>query len=575
MNVEFRGDPFDGESTRRVHMDGIRKAALDTGRNRILATGVMFTLAFLVVAYRLFDIAILDGASEPAIAKIVDTIDDSTAARANIVDRNGMVLATSLPTASLYADPVDVLNPEEAARKLVQVLPELDKGDLVDKLTAKARFVWIKRNLTPDQQYEINRLGVPGLYFQRGERRVYPHGRLAAHLLGLTDVDGRGISGIEKSMERRLRNGEPARMSIDLRIQSLLTDELSVAMKEFNALGALGVVVDVRNGEILSLVSLPDFDPNDPSSMVEDTGFNRVTKGVYEMGSTFKLFTAAMALDTGTVGLNGGYDASKPIHVARYTISDYHGKNRWLSVPEILIYSSNIGAAKMGLAVGTTRQKAYLERFGFFRPAALEIPENGSPLLPAQWREINTMTVSFGHGIAVSPIQMAAGIAALVNGGFRHEPTLLPRDDTEKTPAKRVISEATSKKIRALMRLIVRSGTGKKADAEGYLVGGKTGTAEKLVNGRYHGRKLFSSFVAAFPIDAPRYVVLAALDEPHGNKSSFGYATGGWVAAPVISRVVSRMAPLMGIEPVAEDRDDVAMAPVLAAYHVEEKRAAR
>ncbi len=574
MTLERRNNPFDSDMARRVRLDGIRKAALDTGRNRLLVTGVMFVLAFAVISGRLIDITILEQGSEPRVAQS-EGVTGSTAARADIVDRNGMVLATSLPTASLYADPFDVLDAAEAAAKLNRLFPELAPEGLVERLTSKSHFVWIKRNLTPDQQYEVNRLGIPGLYFQRGERRTYPHGRLAAHVLGLTDVDGRGIAGVEKSMDRVLRAGEAVRLSIDLRVQSLFEEELAKGIRDFSAIGGAGVIMDVRSGELVAMVSLPDFDPNHPATMVADTGFNRTTKGVYEMGSTFKLFTAAMALDSGKVGLEGGYDATHPIQVSRFTITDYHGKRRWLSVREILVYSSNIGAAKMALDVGTERQKDYLKRLGLLEAAAVEVPEIASPLVPAQWREINTMTVAFGHGIAVSPIQMTAGVAALVNGGFRFEPTVLMHEPSLMPAGTRVLSEKTSQRMRALMRLVVVAGTGKNADVPGYLVGGKTGTAEKQVNGRYQGNKLFSSFVGAFPIDAPRYVILAALDEPKPNAQSMGYATGGWVAAPVVSRVVARMAPLVGIEPVTEQREREAMAPVQAVYRVEGARAAR
>jgi cell division protein FtsI (penicillin-binding protein 3) len=538
-------------------IDGVRKEALEMGRNRLLVTGVVLTLAFSVIGARLVDLTIFQGGGEPKRANI-DHAPAAPFARADIVDRNGVLLATSLPVVSLYVDPRAVLNAREAADKLVTVLPELDRGEVLSKLTSKSRFVWISRNLTPKQQYNVNRLGLPGLGFQRGERRVYPHGRLAAHVLGLTDVDGRGISGIEKYFDGTLRAGNRIDVALDIRIQEMLRQELAGAMLEFRAIGAAGVVLDANSGEVVSLVSLPDFDPNDTKSAGGEASFNRATKGVYEMGSTFKLFTAAMALDSGTVDLSGGYDASQPIRVARFTIRDYHGKNRWLSVPEIIMYSSNIGAAKMALDVGTEAQRAYLRRFGLLTPAIVELPEIGRPLMPARWREINTMTISYGHGIAVSPLQMVSGVAALVNGGLYVPPTLLKRTDRDAIKTKRVLSAETSEQMRGLMRLVVSKGTGGKAVAEGYDVGGKTGTADKVSVRGYGEDATISSFVAAFPMDAPRYILLVMIDEPKGNARTFNYSTGGWVAAPAVGRVVQRMAPLLGMAPVrriAEEKD--------------------
>ena len=332
-----------------------------------------------------------------------------------------------------------------------------------------------------------------------------------------------------------------------------LHDALPISMTELRAIGAAGVVLDVRTGEVLALVSLPDFDPNRPGSSRGDAGFNRASKGVYEMGSTFKLVTAAMALDSGTVTVKDGYDASKPIRVARFTISDYHGKNRWLSIPEIIIYSSNIGAARMALDVGADLQRAYLGRLGLLSPSSVELPEVGQPLTPPVWRDINTMTIGYGHGIAVSPLQLANAVAALVNGGLYRPSTLLRQDAGKIAPGKRVLSEKTSEQMRYLMRQVVRRGTGRKAETAGYAVGGKTGTADKIVAGRYVNGALISSFIGAFPIENPRYVILAMLDEPKGDKRTSNYATGGWVAAPVVRGVVRRLGPLLGLEPKMEN----------------------
>jgi len=541
-----------GKSTRKSsgahRIEGARKQAMETGRNRLLVTGIVLSLAFAAIGVRLVDLTVFQAGGEPRLAQI-ESNPEVASGRADIVDRNGILLATSLPTASLFADPSAVLNAQEVADKLITELPELNRQELLGKLKTKSRFVWITRNLTPKQHYKVNRLGLPGLGFQRGERRVYPHGRLAAHVLGLTDVDGRGIAGLEQNFDRALRAGNRIQVSLDIRIQSMMRQELAAAVREFRAIGAAGVVLDANSGELVSLVSLPDFDPNEPSSAGSETAFNRVTKGVYEMGSTFKLFTAAMALDSSTVDLNSGYDASQPIKISGFTIRDFHAKNRWLSVPEIIVYSSNIGAAKMAVDVGTKTQRDYLDRFGLLRPAALELPEVGKPLVPKRWRKINTMTIAYGYGIAVSPLQLASGVAVLVNGGRYVPPTVLKTVAGNSSTGKRVLSEETSELMRGLMRLVVTNGTGRKAAAKGYIVGGKTGTTDKLAVRGYRKNATLSSFVGAFPMNAPRYIVLVMVDEPKGNKRTFNYATGGWVAAPAVGRVVQRMASLIGMAP--------------------------
>jgi len=539
-----------------VRLEGNLKQALETGRNRLLVTGVMFMIAFIAIAVRLVDLTAFGPGVAPRIAHAIPAV-AQTAGRADIFDRNGNVLATSLPTASLFADPRDIMDAQKAVDKLASVFPNINSNALLHKLKSKSRFVWIHRNLTPNQQYAVNRLGIPGFRFQHGERRVYPHGREAAHILGLTDIDGRGIAGVEKYFAASLNKGdEPLQLSIDLRIQAMFRQELSAAMSEFQAIGAAGVVLDVRTGEVISMVSLPDFDPNIPESMIGTVAFNRATKGVYEMGSTFKLFNTAMALDSGTVSIEDGYDASEPIKIARFTINDYHGKKRWLSVPEILAYSSNIGSAKMAMDVGAKAQKFYLDQLGLLRPSAVELPEIGIPQYPSHWGDISTMTISYGHGVSVSPLQLVDGVAALVNDGIRMPVTLLKHRGPVSLSGTRVLSQSTSKQMRALMRLVVTSGTGKKAAAPGYFVGGKTGTADKQINGRYGSKSLISSFVGTFPVDAPRFVILAMLDEPKGTKRTFNYATGGWVAAPVVSHMVSKIAALLGILPRGEDLPD-------------------
>ncbi len=535
----------------RMRMDGASKRAIETGRTRLIMTGALFLIGFSVISLRMIDLTIMAGSDREPRSR-TGAANGLAMDRADIVDRNGVLLATSLPTVSLYANPLEIIDADEAAARLVRVLPELSHAELVSRLSGDRSFVYLRRHLTPRQQQEVNDLGIPGVYFEESERRIYPQGPLMSHVVGLTDWDNKGIAGIEKTFDAQLRDSrQPLRLAIDLRVQSAMRNELARAVQEFRAIGGTGMVIDVRTGEMLAMVSLPDFDPNAPGTTTSEAMFNRATLGVYEMGSTFKLFNTAMALDTGKASMSSGYDASKPIRVARFTISDYHAKNRWLSVPEILIYSSNIGSAKMALDVGTELQRAYMGRFGMLRTAAIELPEVGAPLVPSPWREINTMTISYGHGIAVTPLQLATGVASLVNGGLYLQPTLIKREPGAEVPKQRILKPQTSESMRKLMRMVVEEGTGGKADVAGYLVGGKTGTAEKLgASGGYRKKALLSSFVAAFPMNDPRYVVVAMVDEPQGTKETFGYATGGWTAAPVVGRVIAQIGPMLGVQPV-------------------------
>ncbi len=532
--------------------------ALEVGRNRLLAIAGVFAVVCLILAARLVEVSVLHGAGSLEAGAGADA--DAVVSRADIVDRNGVVLATSLRTASLYADPRQLIDPAAAAAGISAVLPELGRGALLAKLSSDRTFVWLKRNLTPKQQYAINRLGIPGIGFITEQRRVYPQGALTAHAVGFTGIDNRGLAGIEKSFEGVLASAGPGRaaplrLSLDVRVQNALHEELSAAADEFGALGGAGVVLDVRTGEVLALVSLPDFDPNHPSAASAEALFNRASLGVYEMGSTFKTFTMAMALDSGTIDLGDGFDATEPLRIARFVIRDDHAKGRWLSVPEIFIYSSNIGAAKMARELGGARQKAFLERLGLLRRAGLEIPEIGRPMWPEPWREINTMTIAFGHGIAVSPVQLASGVAAIVNGGTLAPATLMPGESGQQASGRRVIAADTSALMRRLLRAVVTRGTGSKADAPGYSVGGKTGTARKVGEAGYRRGALLSSFIGVFPIEAPQYIVLAILDEPKGNESTMGFASGGWTAAPVVGRVIDRIAPVLGVAPVDEDAE--------------------
>ena len=545
-------------------VEGSAKQALETGRTRLLVAGLAFALAFLIIAVRLVEVSALGQGREPRLAE-EPTAPTLVLGRADIVDRNGMVLASTLPTSSLYANPRQVREPEELAARLEKLMPELDSTEIAAKLSSERAFVWLKRNLTPRQQSLVNDLGAPGLYFQRETKRVYPHGALAAHIVGFTDIDNRGIAGAESAFDERLRSQtEPLALSLDLRIQHIMAEELAASIERFDAIGGAGLVLDVETGELLSMVSLPTFEPTEAGVSDDDKLFNRASLGIYEMGSVFKLFTAAMALDSGMVALEDSFDVSRPIRVSRYTIRDFKPRDRSMTVPEILIYSSNIGTVQMAMAAGTQRQQQFLERLGLLRPSDIELTEIGAPMKPSVWREVNTMTISYGHGLAVSPVQLVSAIGAVVNGGELRPTTMLRRTAAEAPSGRRVMDEETSAVMRWLMRLVVQHGTGRKAAAEGYLVGGKTRTAEKIIGRRYADDARIASFVGAFPMDRPRYVLFAMIDEPKGRKDTHGYATGGWVAAPVVSRVIQRMAPLLGMRArPAEDSEnaDVRLVP--------------
>ncbi|MCG8692962.1 MAG: penicillin-binding protein 2 [Minwuiales bacterium] len=549
-----------------IKLEGTGKQAVETGRARMAIASLVFAVCFVTLSLRLVDLTLFQGGAEPTRAdrSAGALAGGASVGRAPIVDRNDVLLAVNLRTASLSARPHLVPDPAEAATQLARILPSPSQDELLRRLSSNQRFTWLRRGLTPDQQQAVNSLGIPGLDFDYEERRIYPHGSLAAHVLGGTDLDNTGIAGVEKwfndDLMQSASSGGDLTLSLDINVQHAMRDELLRAVEEFEAIGAVGIVLDVQNGEVLSMVSLPDFDPNISGEAKDDRRFNRATLGVYEMGSTFKTFTAAMALDAGTIGMAGGYDATRPLRADRHLIRDFHAKRRWLSVPEIYMYSSNIGAAKMAEAVGTEGQQDFMYRLGMLTKPTVELPEVSAPLLPGQWLQVETLTIAFGHGLSVSPLQLASGIATIVNGGLAVQSTVIKRENGQPFAAVPVISERTSDQMRRLMRLVVEHGTGRRAAAPGYLVGGKTGTAEKPVDGRYDRDALITSFVAAFPMTAPRYVVLAMIDEPKGNEATGGGAGAGVTAAPVTGRVIRRIAPLLGVDPVDEEDEAVQQA---------------
>jgi cell division protein FtsI (penicillin-binding protein 3) len=483
-------------------------------------------------------------------------------ARPDILDRNGKILATDIKTPSLFAEPRKLIDADEAAELLTAEMPDLDSIEVRERLSSKRGFVWLKREITPQQEKDIHQLGIPGVGFLTENRRVYPNGPAVSHVIGHVNIDNQGIAGMEKWLDGQGlaalhmaglatdRLQQPVKLALDLRVQYALREQLVAAREKFQAIAAAGIIADVNTGEIVAMVSEPDFDPNNPKEANDPNRLNRLTTGVYEMGSTFKALTLAMALDSGKVTLDSKFDARFPLHYGKFTIHDYHAEKRILTVPEIFTYSSNIGTAKMALSLGVDYHKAFLKKLGQLDRLRTELPESAEPLVPKNWGELNTVTIAFGHGIAVAPLQAVMGIGALVNGGYLIPPTFLKRTPEEAMKlAKRVIKPDTSEKMRYLMRLNVEKGTAKKANIPGYYIGGKTGTSEKVFGGRYIHNRLLTSFTAIMPADKPRYILLIMLDEPKGSKETYGYATSGWNAVPVGGEVVERVAPLLDIKP--------------------------
>lgn len=535
-----------------IRLEGERKAAMTRARQRLTLSIFVAIFAFAALTVRLVDLTVLENVDRET--RLTLAAAPASPPRADITDRHGVVLATSVPAVTLGARPRRVRDVAGTAAQIVAILPDLPLAYVQDRLASTSAYVRIKRHITPRQQYLLNAIGEPGLEFESEYRRLYPNGHLAAHALGFVDADGNGKMGVEHfrdpSLKAMGRDGGSLALTIDARVQHALEDELLRAMGRFKALGGAGIILDIHSGEVLALASLPDFDPAQVARSDPRNQFNRATFGVYELGSVFKLFTVANALDAGVANLNSRYDATKPIRIAGYTINDDHPENRWLSVPELLIKSSNIATAKLAVEIGPERQRRFLASLGLLEPMALELSELGFPKYSTRWGDVQTMTVSYGHGLAVSPAHLAQAAASILNGGTLIRATLI--SDTSHADGKagiRVVSAETSRTMRQLLRLVVTDGTGRNADVPGYRLGGKTGTAEKASAGGYRRRANITTFLGAFPMDAPRYVVLAMLDEPQGIQETHGFATAGWNAAPVVRNVVLRVAPMLGVEP--------------------------
>ncbi|EFO31048.1 penicillin-binding protein, transpeptidase [Roseibium sp. TrichSKD4] len=527
-------------------------------KSRVFFAMAAFAMIYVAMGARLVQLAQMEEAPSSAWISAQDTI---AASRPDLLDRNGEILATDIKTASLYAEPRRILDIDETYEGITRILPELDTPTIRRRLESKAGFVWLKREITPAQADQIHDLGLPGVGFLSENQRFYPGGPTAGHIVGSVNVDNQGLAGVEKYIDGQGladlqsvgfttdKAMEPVSLAVDLRVQHVVRDELVKAMERYKAIAAVGIVLDVHTGEVIAMSSLPDYDPNDRAQALEKDRLNRATGGVFEMGSVFKAFTTAMALDSGRVSVNDSFDATRPIRAAGRTISDFHGKNRILSVPEIFIYSSNIGTAKMMLATGVSKQQEFLGRIGLTNRLKTELPENAAPLLPPRWNDLAAMTISFGHGISVTPMQTAVAAAAMVNGGKLIPPTFFPREQAEAEElGTQVISPQVSKVMRYLFRLNVLSGSGKRSEVPGYVVGGKTGTAEKIENGRYVSNKRRNSFLSAFPMNDPKYVVLVVIDEPKPERKGIG-ATAGLNAAPTVGAIIRRAAPMLGVLP--------------------------
>lgn len=517
-----------------------RQFSLAKAKRRIIGGGLLFTLLIMALAVRVGTLALVP---EKAIYRPAAT---AAQYRADIVDSNGTLLATTLKTVSLYADPKRLADVNLTADRLSPLLGA-SKEHLAQILAQNRRFVWLRRHISPRLQKRINDLGLPGLFFRAEKKRVYPHRNVAAHVLGFTDIDLNGLAGIERFFDERLGDSrEPLVLSLDIRLQHILHSELRAAMSKWRAKAAVGVILNAENNEILSLVSLPDFDPNRPGYADRDQLFNRASLGVYELGSPFKLFTAALALEGNTATFASKYDATHPLAIGNYRIRDFRPKNEWLTLPQVLQYSSNIGAAQMALEAGAEAQEEFLAKFGILEPLQVEL-ERGNPALPRRWRRTEVATIAYGHGLAVTPLHLASAVGALVNGGIFYQPSLIKNDSIKL--GIRSMAEDTSTKIASLMRLVVEHGSGRSARVEGVAVGGKTGTAIKLnASGSYDRDAVITSFVAAFPLDKPKYIVLTMLDEPaYIDGKPRLPLTGGRIAAPIGGNIIRHIAAITGI----------------------------
>ena len=535
---------------------------LDKSLGRIRLVGLCFCLVYLMISGKLVWLAMKPEAPHSIEQSASEAV---SAARPDILDRHGKILATDIKTASIFAEPRSIFDKDEAVELLTSVLPDLDARALRKRLGSRKGFVGVKRDVTPEEKAQVFRLGLPGIGFLPENKRVYPNGPLAAHVLGFTNVDNIGIAGMEKWIDEQgladlngagfhlsAENLRPLPLSIDLRATQVVRDELKKGIARYKAKSGAAAIMDVNTGEVIALESLPDFDPNSPADALEPNRINRMAVGVDEMGSTFKALTLAMALDAGRITLNSMIDARHNLHYGRFTIHDYEPQHRMLSVPEVFTYSSNIGAARIAMMMGVDAHKAFLRKLGQLTRMRTELPESAEPIVPHPWGVLNTMTIAFGHGLAVAPLQAMMAICALTNGGYLMSPTFLKRSVAQaRRHAVRVIKPETSAEIRFLMRLNAEIGTAKGANIPGYFAGGKTGTADKVINGRYAHNQVFTTFDAIVPANKPKYLFMTVLNEPQGTPETHGFRTSAWNSGVITGKIIERAAPLLGLPPSA------------------------
>lgn len=544
----------------RRFMRGVMSTRLDKSGSRIRLVAFAFGGLYLVIAGKLVYFGAKPDAPQTMRRAAAESI---SAARPDIIDRNGDILATDIKTVSVFAEPRRIIDKDEAVELLTAVLPDIDAKELRERIGSRKGFVWVKREVTPKQRQEVYRLGLPGIGFMPENKRIYPNGPLAAHILGFANLDNVGIAGIEKYIDGQgladlhgagfnipADEMKPIQLSLDLKATHALRDELAQGVTKFKAKAGAAAIMDVNTGEIIAMASLPDYNPNNPVDALDPMWINRLAVGVYEMGSTFKALTIAMAIDAGKVNLNSRLDARGKLHYGRFAIGDYHAQNRSLTVPEVFTYSSNVGTARMALMVGVEGHKTFLRKMGQLDRMRTELPESAEPIQPKNWGELNTMTIAFGHGLAVAPMQAMMAVGALTNGGQMIVPTVLKRSEQDaRKNAPRVIKPETSEAMRYLLRLNAEIGSAKNVDIKGYFAGGKTGTAEKVIGGRYSKDRLFTTFMAIAPADKPKYLYLTVMDEPQGLPETYGYRTAAWNSGAVTGKIIERTGPLLGLPP--------------------------
>ena len=569
-----------GEDTHAIEAENLRlrhDAMRDTSRlraeGRLLVLGAMFAIAFGTIGMRMGALA----GSTPQEPQAAVQGNPIIGQRADITDRNGRILATNLETFSLYAHPQDMVDPVFAAGELVKIFPELKEEKLLADFTGTRKFVWIRRQISPEQMQAVHDIGSTGLLFGPREMRLYPNGAIAAHILGgasygregVASAEVIGVAGVEREFDELLRDpareGEPLALSIDLTVQAAAEEVLAGGMSIMNAKGAASVLMDLHSGEIISMVSLPDFDPNNRPHVLT-TGdqsdsplFNRAVQGVYELGSVFKIFAVAQALELGLINPDTMIDTKGPLQWGRFKIRDFRNYGAQLSVMDVIVKSSNIGTARIAMEIGAERQQGFLTSLGFTKATPVELSEapSGAPLLPRNWSEISTMTISYGHGLSSSPLHLATGYASLLNGGTRVEPTLIRRATPQNGP--RIVSEAVSTQARDMLRQVVVRGTASFGEVSGYEVGGKTGTADKPKEngGGYYDDKVITTFASVFPANDPKYILIVTFDEPSENSGAEPRRTAGWTAVPVAAEMIRRTAPLLGLRPQVDTSEPI------------------